>query len=319
MNASKNLLIGLFLGTAIFNSIAQQKYPDRPITIVVPFAAGGATDAIARKVGQSISGKLGQPVIVENRPGMNGSVGATHVARAKADGHTILYGTSSTQAANVALYKNLAYDPAKDFSGVAIESESIHALFVNAEYKDLTLKQFVDRIKRDPTKIALGGAATTHELLDKQLRDDVKADYVYVKYNSTPTTATDLMAGRLAGAWLQLVAGLPYVQTGKMSLMAISSSSRLPSLPNVPSLSEVLPNVNITPWTGYFVPAGTPRAAVDVLSKATLEAFREPEIAKMIEQGGRPLPYSPQQVDEFVRTEIPKWSALIKSAGVSVN
>ncbi|MDP3135575.1 MAG: tripartite tricarboxylate transporter substrate binding protein [Burkholderiaceae bacterium] len=298
---------------------AQASFPSRPITIVVPFAAGGATDQIARRVAQSLKDKLGQPVVIDNRPGANGSIGAAYVAKARPDGYTILYGTSSTQAANVALFPTLSYDPVRDFAGLAMESEVVIGLFVSSKLKDLTLTELVERMKASPAAYPLGGSASTNDILDKQFRDGLKLDHTYVRYSSTPALMTDLLGGRLAGGWIQVVAGMPQVEAGKMHLIGIAASQRMRALPAVPLLMDVLPTLNFAPWTGYFVPAGTPQTVVELLGAALRRTFEEPDTLKLIDAGGRPVSFTPAQVDAFVRQEVPKWTRLVKSAGVTAN
>ncbi|MDB5838920.1 MAG: Tricarboxylate transport protein TctC [Herminiimonas sp.] len=297
----------------------QSKFPERPITIVVPFPPGGAVDIMARQVGNSMEKRLGQPVVIMNRPGQNGSIGAASVARAQADGYTILYGTSSTQAANAALYPQLAYNPLRDFTGVAIESDSVHGLFVSPKYKDLSVKELIEKIKQDPREFAFAGSSTTHELMDKQLRDGFKLDHTYVNYRSFATAAADIIGGRLAGGWAQVATGHSYVKSGKLHIVALGAREKMASFPDTPLFSEVLPSMNFIPWTGYFVPAGTPPAVVDILSQAMLAAFKEPATLRLIELGGRPVPYTPKEVEVFVRNEYSKWTDYIKRAGVTPN
>jgi len=296
---------------------AQGAYPVKPVRIVVPFAAGGSPDTFTRIVVKGLGPRLGQPVVVENRPGANSIVGLSHMAKQVPDGYTITYATNSGLSAARTLFKNLSYDPINDFAGIILAQEAYFAVMVRNEEKDTPLPAFLAKMRADPVRYSLGGASSTQEILNKMIESSGKLSHTYVRYTNPATMISDLLGGRLGVVIHTLNASLAMVQNNQAHAIAVSSPARLPTLPNTPTLAEVLPGVTLGPWTGYFAPAKTPRPIVEYLYKQFAEVLKEPEPFKYSENVGKAIFMPPAEVDAFVKKEEVRWISLAKAAGIT--
>ncbi len=318
MRQSKQLLFAAFsmLVAATVCAQAPAGYPSKPIRIVVPFAAGGSPDTWTRILIKGMEPRLGQPLLVENRPGANSTLGVAFASKAAPDGYTILYGTNSGLSGARALFKTLPYDPINDFAGIIIAQESYFALMVRNEEKGTSLPAFLEKMRVDPARYPLAGASSTQEILNKMIENAGKLSHTYARYANPAPMVNDLLGGRLGGILHTLNASLAMVHNGQAHALAVSSPTRLPTLPNTPALAEVLPGVTLGPWTGYFAPAKTPRPIIDYLYQKFAEVVKEPEAAKYAENSGRGLAMPPAEVDAFVRKDQARWMALAKAAGI---
>jgi tripartite-type tricarboxylate transporter receptor subunit TctC len=290
-------------------------YPSKPIKIVVPYAAGGSPDTFTRIVIKGLESRLHQPLIVENRAGANSIVGMAYTAKQPADGYTITYATNSGLSSARALFKNLSYDPINDFAGIIMAQDAYFALMVRNEDKG-PLAGYLDKMRKTPEKYSIGGASSTMEILNKMIETAAKTTHTYARYANPANQVSDLLGGRLGGIIHTMNASIIMHRSGQGYAMAVSSPERLPTLPDTPTLSEVLPGVTLSTWTGYWAPVKTPRPIVEYLHKQFAEALKTPEAAKYTENVGKALFTPPAEVDAFVKKDEARWLQLAKAAGI---
>ncbi len=319
--SNRRAIVAMLLGTMASvvittDGMAQDKYPSRPLSIVVPFGPGSSSDIGVRQLSAKMQPRFGQPMIVENRAGAGTTIGAAYVAKAKPDGYTIMYGSTSSLGTAPGMVKGLSYDPIRDFSGITLTGEQYFALLTRGEFKSLSFPQFLDRMRQSPENFAVGGQSASYQTLNKMMTDAAKLNQVYVPYAEAGRMMNDLWGGRLGGAMVPLNLALPTLKSGQGHIAALSSAERLPSLPSTPTMTETLPGVQINSWTGYFAPAKTPRPVINTLYAHISETVKDPEVMKRNEDGGRPLFLTPEETDAYVRKEVPRWTALLKAAGI---
>lgn len=298
-----------------------QAWPARPITMVVPFAAGGSTDITARMLAEKLGGILGQSVVVENKTGAGGNIGAAAVARATPDGYTILLHTS-TLTANVSLYKNMGLNVQKDLVPVSQVALIPNVLMVNNDFQAKTLKDFVEVVKQKKVAINYGssGSGASNHLAGVLFNNMVGGDMVHVPYKGGSLANNDLLAGQVQAVFSPLVEVLGFVDSGKLRPLAVTTKSRIAKLPDVPAIAEVLPGFEIVLWNGVFVPTGTPKEIVQKLSNAIQTVLKDPAVLKKLaEQGSTPLKSNPDDFKKVIDAEIVKWGDLIKMAGARVD
>jgi len=303
---------------------AEDQYPSRPITIVVPFAAGGPTDILARLVGQAIGPTLGQQVIVEDVTGAGGTIGATKVARAAPDGYTMVMGNLGTHAASVGIYSNLPYDPRKDFEPVILVASTPMVLVTRKTLPVKTLSDVIAWAKADKGKATMGsaGVGSISHLTLLLFNHLTGADVTHVPYRGLSEATNDLLGGQIDMLFDQVVTATPHILNDSENAIVVTIPHRAPSIPNVPSATEAgLPQLQTVAWTALFMPKGTPATIVDRINGAVVKAMQDPAIAKRLAQIGADIPppdqRSPQALGQLVRSEIDKWVPLIKAAGVT--
>ncbi|MBC7955820.1 MAG: tripartite tricarboxylate transporter substrate binding protein [Cytophagales bacterium] len=323
MNALRVLGMS-FAGLLLVASVKAQPYPNRAITWVVPFTPGGVTDTTSRAVSKRMGELLGQSFVVDNRPGAGGSLGTEQVARAAPDGYTVLYATSGTMAANLALYKNLKYDPLKDFIPVHGMFMSPTVLVVEASRPYKTVAELVKFAKANPGVLNYGSAGPgtgthlTSELL--QSRTDMKM--THVPYKGSLPALQDLLGGRLDLMFDYTVTLLPHIKAGKLRALAVMGTKRLPALPDVPTISEAgFAGAESSSWSGVVVPAGTPPEVVKKLASAMATALADPAVVAPFEQiGSQPLVgYSEDRFKVFIAEEMRKWAEVVRVSGATLN
>jgi tripartite-type tricarboxylate transporter receptor subunit TctC len=295
-----------------------QAYPSRTITILTPFAAGSVTDAAARVVAQALTETLGQSVVVENRPGAGGMLSASAVARAKNDGYTLLLTTNSTHSAANGLYKSVPYDPIKDFTAIARIGSFASYIGVTPDKPYQPIKALVDYAKANPGKLSYGVGNSTTQIVMEALKKRTGVNIVKVPYRSNPMVMTDLLGGQIQIMVADFNTGLPQLKAGKVNALAVLTRDRNPALPDVPTLSEtVMPGYHILAWAGMFGPADMPPEAVKVLADAVQKALENPQVRARFAASGTDLYWSgPKEFEEFVKTELVSWTAMIKEAGI---
>ena len=309
----------LVLGTCGFAQA--QTWPARPITMVVPFAAGGSTDITARMLAEKLGGILGQNIVVENRTGAGGNIGAAAVARANPDGYTILLHTS-TLTANVSLYKNMGLNVQKDLVPVSQVALIPNVLMVNNDFQAKTLKDFVEVVKQKKVAINYGssGSGASNHLAGVLFNNMVGGDMVHVPYKGGSLANNDLLAGQIQAVFSPLVEVLGFVDSGKLRPLGVTTKSRIAKFPNMPAIAEVLPGFEIVLWNGIFVPTGTPKEVIQKLSNAVQSVLQDPSVlAKLAEQGSTPIKSNPDDFKKVIDAEIVKWGDLIKMAGARVD
>jgi tripartite-type tricarboxylate transporter receptor subunit TctC len=301
---------------------AQQPYPSRPITIVVPFTAGGPTDVLARLLGQHMGQTLGQQLVIENVGGGGGSLGAARVAKAAPDGYTLVMGNLGSHAASVGLYKNLSYDPRVDFEPVMLVATTPMALVVRKTFPASTLKDFTAYATGNPHKVTFGSAGTgsiSHltYLLYTHL---TKTEIQHVPYRGLSQAVNDLLSGQIDLMFDQVVSATPHILAGGVKPIAVAAPTRAAARPNVPTSIEAgLPELQTIAWTALFAPKGTPKAIVERVNAALDKAMRDDVIAKRLAALGADVPApsdrTPEVLGKLVRSEIDKWTPLIQAAG----
>lgn len=313
-------LLAAVLATAC--GLARAEFPDRPLRIIVPFAAGGATDVIARTVAQEMAGKLGQPVVVENKAGANGNIGASMVARAAPDGYTMLMATSS-HAINTTLYRNLDYSLTKDLAGLSNLASVPLLLVVNPKVPATTAKDLAAHVKAnsDRTTYASGGTGTAAHLAGAQFNSLVGAQMTHVPYKGGAQAMNDLIGGQVQLMFANLPEVLSQVQGGRLTPIAVTGDQRHAALPNVPAFSETeFKALDARSWFGLFVPAATPPEHVARLSDAIVKSVKEPAVqAKLKEMGADPIGDGYQAFQPYVAQETERWRALVQASGASVD
>jgi tripartite-type tricarboxylate transporter receptor subunit TctC len=303
---------------ALAGTAAAQAFPSKPIRIVVPFAAGSATDTMARAYANEMQKLLGQPVIVDNKPGANGMIGAESVARAAPDGYTLLWGTNSTNAANASLFKKLPYDQEKDFAPVAFLGAVPLIVAVNNDFPAKNLKELLEYAKANPDKISFAAASSSQRVATEMMNGMAGTKMTYVPYKSSPNAITDLMTGQVQLFTADLAVTLPQVKAGKIRGLAVTSAKRTP-LVDLPTVAEAggLPGYELIAWFGAFAPAGTPKNVVDTLNAAINKSMEAKDLRDRMDTLGVQLdPESPEWLARFARSESEKWARAIKQAGI---
>jgi tripartite-type tricarboxylate transporter receptor subunit TctC len=295
-------------------------YPNRPIKLVVPYVAGGSTDATARMVAEQLSKQLKQPVVVENRAGAGGNVGATAVARSEPDGYTLLL-MSSGHAANRALYKSLGYDLVADFEPVSRIAIIPNVLVVRADSPINSLQDLVDKAKAKKTSFSYGSAGngTAQHLAGSLFSSMVGVPLTHIPYRGGAPAVTDLMGGQIDMVFAPQVEVLPFIESKKLKPLGVTTATRSTALPDVPPIGEVLPGYETLLWNGLLVRKGTPPEIVAALNRATQQGLADPEVqSQMRRQGASIATTTPEGLRQFLAAEITKWAHLVKISGATV-
>jgi len=299
---------------------AQEKpYPDRVIKLVVPFPAGGPTDIMGRLAGQLIARALGQNVVVENRPGVGGTIGSQDVAHANADGYTLLLGGTNTNAINAAIYKHLDYNPVKDFTPIASIAVDSSAFVISPSIPAKTLAEFVAYLKANPGKLTAGAVlGIAPHVMVEYFKVVTGTDMVFVPYKGGPALLPDLLGGRIQMTFGAKSFFLPYIQSGKLRPLAVTSEARWTELPDVPTMRESgFANFPAYQWFLVLAPAGTPAAVIDKLNTAIDEGLKSPDmLAQLTKLGTEPRIRSPQDLAKFMPEEAQQWAKMVSSADI---
>ena len=317
--AAAGVLLASIVMAAIAPAQAQTaSYPTRPVTILTPFAAGSVTDAAARLIAQTLQDSLGQTFVVENRAGAGGLLAASAVARAKNDGYTLLLTTNSTHSVVYGLFKNVPYDPIKDFTPIARVGSFPSYIGVTPDKPYQSMQALVANAKANPGKLSYGAGNSTSHIVGEALKKRTGTDIVRVPYRSNPMVMTDLLGGQIQIMIADFNTGIAQLKAGKVNALAVLTRERNPALPTVPTLHEtVMPNYHILAWAGMFGPAGMPPGAVKALADAVQTALEKPEVRQRFAASGTDTYWSgPQEFDAFVKSELVNWTAMIKEAGI---
>ena len=313
------LLLALCAVLLAAPACAQQNYPQKPIRYIVPFPAGGIADVFARIIGGRIAESWGQPVLVENRAGAGGNIGAELVAKSVPDGYTILMGSIGTQALNASLYRNMPYDSAKDFTPIAlvIEAESLLALHPSVGANTPSELIALARSQGGKLTCASAGVGTTSHLACELFKSMARVDVTHVPYKGNVPAITDLLGGQTSMLFATMPTVLPHVKAGKLKGIAVLGTGRSPAAPEFPALAETLPGFEVNNWVGSFGPAGLPSAITAKLNSEILAVMRTPEVRqRLLSEGARFTPMTPAQFAAFVAAETAKWGKLIREVGI---
>ena len=289
--------------------------------MIVGFAAGGSTDVTARIIAQALSERLGQPVVVENRGGAGGNIGADAVAKADPDGYTLLMATSSTFAANPNLYKTLPFDVRNDFAPITVTAFIPNLLVVNPSVPANNVADFIAYLKANPDKLnfASAGNGTSQHLSGELFNSLAGVRMTHIAYRGGAPAVSDLLGGQVQVIFAPLVEVIQQVRAEKLKALGITTAKRSPLLPEVPTILESLPGYEVALWNGLLAPAKTPPDIIDRINRATIEALRSPEVkAKLAEQGSEPVGNTPAEFKAFIESELVKWRRLVEISGATV-
>jgi tripartite-type tricarboxylate transporter receptor subunit TctC len=301
---------------------AQAEFPDRPIRFVVPYAAGGTTDLVARVVGEKVAARLGKPVVIENKPGAGGNIGMDAVAKAAPDGYTIGMGAISTNALNPHIYKKMPFDPRKDFTPISMLGTSTIVLQVAPSLPVKSVPQLIDYLKKNPgMTYGTAGVGTSMHLAGVLFAQRTGTELAHVAYKGSAPGINDMLGGHMPIMFDNLPASLPHIQSGKLRALAVAGKSRSPSLPDVPTISETGVNdYAVEPWFAVYGPAGIPTAVVQSLSKAYAEALAMPDIKdKLLQAGFSPRSSSPQELGSLSASEYERLGKVAKAASMTTD
>ncbi|AOB31684.1 hypothetical protein AKI39_14790 [Bordetella sp. H567] len=313
-----------WLATLLFPlAAAAQTYPDKPIHLIVPFPPGGVADIIARPIAEQLSTTLGQPVIVENRGGATGTIGASYVAHSAPDGYTLLLGTTNEIAMSPTLYGTLPYDPTQDFAPISIVAQFPNVLVVGPSVKAARLADLTAQAKSKPKSLtfASSGQGSTNHLTAELYQNEAGVQVTHIPYKGGGPALVDLTGGHVDAMFATLPSAITLIKAGKLHALAVTGEKRSSALPDVPTVKESgLPGVVVTTWNGIIAPAGTPPAIVDKLAQALKRAVEDPGIQqKLAAVGAEPMYTPPQAFAGIIRDDYARWSAVIKKAGIKVD
>ena len=303
---------------ALAGAAAAQDYPAKPITFYVPFAAGSATDTLARSLGQGITAETKQNVVNDNRPGANGIIAAQAFIRTPADGYTVLIATNTTHAANEHLYKKIPYHPVSDFTPVTALARGGQVMIVHPRVPVKTVKEFIALAKRQPGKLTFGSGSSSSRVASELFQQMAGLKLVHVPYKSNPMAVTDVVGGHLDMMITDVVTGLPQVDAGKVRALGVSSPKRLPNVPDLPTIAEAgVPGYELTFWFAAYLPAKAPPAVVARLRELFVNATRAAPAEKFFKTTGiEPWTTASAELAKFQAAESAKWAKVIKAAGI---
>jgi tripartite-type tricarboxylate transporter receptor subunit TctC len=300
-----------------------QTYPDRAIQLIIPYPPGGASDVVARILGPKMSSVLGQPVVIQNRPGANGNIAADDVARAKPDGYTLLMGNVGPNAINPAIYKNVSFDPIKSFVPITQTGNTPMVVVVNVGLPVKNMGELLAYLRnsKPPAIFATGGIGAATHLTSGLLEDMGKLKLTHVQYSGDAFTLNDMIGGHVMMGIVTLPALLPFIHNDKLRILAVTTMQRTPKLPNTPTIAESgIPGFDSASWGGIFAPAGTPAPVVDKLNSTLVKILKDPEIENRLGQLGIDIVgNSSQQFAAFLGEDVKKWAGVVKATGISAN
>ncbi len=317
------LLIGAaMLPVSVLVPAQATAYPDKPIRIVVPFPVGGIADTFGREIGRKLTEAWGQPVVIDNRAGAGGNIGADLVAKSPPDGYTLVIGNIGTHAVNVSLLPAMPFDPVKDFTPVVPIMNAEGLLVVNPTINATTVPDLIALARAQPGKLTYGsaGVGTTSHLAGELFKAMAKVDIVHVPYKGNVPAITDLLGGQTSMIFATMPTVLPHVRAGKLRALAVLGTTRSPTLPDVPTLAESLPGFDVGNWIGLFGPAGLSPGIVARLNAEGQKIMRAPDIQKRLEsEGATFVPMTPEQFAGFQKAELAKWAKTIKDANIKAD
>ena len=323
MIPARRTLLALALSLAATgHALAQDKYPSKPVTVIVPQAAGGANDAIARVIAQKLTEQLGQSFVVDNRTGAGGNVGTVAAARAKADGYTLMVTADSSMVINPSLYKSTGFDPIKDFEPVGTVATAGYVLVANPAFPAKNVADLIAMAKQQPGKINIGSAGngTLNHLIGEMLGKATGIDLVHIPYKGSSAAATDLVAGQVQVSVQSLPSSIAFIRSGKMKVLGVVNPKRLPALPDAPTIGETVKGFGTTPWYGVFAPAGTPKPIIAQLNAAIAKALESKDAQERLAGVGcEPFKSTPEQFAQLVRDDLPRWAKIVKESGATID
>jgi tripartite-type tricarboxylate transporter receptor subunit TctC len=325
MKRRGSLIAAIFIAlaaAAVPITSTAQEYPNRPIRLIVPFAPGGPMDILSRAIGEGLTARLGQQIVVDNRGGASGTIGTEIVSRAAPDGYTLLAGHSGTHVVNVSLFRKLHYDPVKDFAPITLTATLPMALVVHPSVPARSAAELIKLAKSKPGQInfatASSGGPTHMAAVLFQTMSGI--DIVHIPYNGNAPALNDVIAGRVQMMFSNLLTSAPLARAGKLRMLAVSTGKRTQQAPEVPTIAETgIPGYDYTPWFAMFAPARTPRHVVQLLNSEIKRTLESPDMQQRFGKQAIDLTTStPEELGELIRSEIPKWREVVKKSGASV-
>ena len=314
--------LGVVLGcilAASANTVQAQDYPNRPISFISAQAPGGASETLGRLVGERLQAALGQPVIIDSRPGAGGNVGAAAAARAAPDGYTLVIGTDAIMTSNVHLYKNMAFDPVKDFAPITNAGANIIVLAASTQLPVNSVADLIAYAKANPGKVQFGssGIASPHHLAGELLKQKTGIDIVHVPYRGGSLSANDVAGGHIGTAFLSFSAAAPLLSSGRIKVLAVVEKTRYAAIPDVPAIAETVPGFEMSSWLGFFAPHGTPEAIVKKLNAEMVKILKEETVKeKLAALGLAVVGSTPEELATTVRDGIAVRGQLVKAANI---
>ncbi len=321
MHPSRRLLLALAAlapAAVLFGTNAQaQAFPAKPITIVIGSTPGSATDGLARAIGAEVTKATGQAVVIDSRAGAFGSIAASYVARAPADGYTLFMTTNTTQSANPHLLKKMAYDPIKDFAPVSLLARGSLVLVVNPQVKAHNVAELVALAKASPGKLNYGSGSSSAQVGTELFQQSTGTKFNYVPYKANPPAVLDLVGGQIDLMMVDMTTTLPQIKAGKLRALGVSSARRSPLVPDVPAMGESLPGYEFGYWNALYAPAGTPAAVVNRMNDLVRDALATPAVREAIERTGQEVSFmGPDELAKFQLAELDRWGKIIRAAGI---
>ena len=314
-------LLAAAVSLAAAAAVAADNYPTKPVTLLVSYPAGGSVDVTARILQGPLARELGQPVVVDNRAGAGGSIATAQVARAPADGYTVLF-TLSSHTINPAIYGKLPFDTEKDFAPVSLVASTPQVLVAHPSFPPSSLAELASHARGSKEGISYGSAGTGSpgHMAGELYRIKTGLPMVHVAYRGGGPATVDVLSGQIPLLWVSLPAIAQYIKMGKVKALAVSTPSRFPEIPNVPTVAESIPGFNVDSWNAIFVPAATPPAVIKKLEQALMAVTRQPEVRQaLLKQGAAAVGSSARELDKVVKAEIPLWQSLTKEASIKID
>ena len=318
----RHLAAAGLLALAFGSAHAQDKYPTRPVTVIVPQAAGGANDAIARIVAQKLTEAMGQQFIVDNKPGAGGNIGTAAAAKGSKDGYTLLLTVNSAHVINPALYKSTGFDPIKDFEPITPVATAGYVLVANPSFPAKNVAELVTLAKAAPGKytIASAGNGTLNHLIGEMLGKAAGIQLTHVPYKGASAAVADVVGGQVQLSVQSLPSSLQFIKSGKLKVLGVVNEKRVATLPDAPTIGETIKGFGSTPWYGLFAPAGTPKPILAQLHAAVIKALDAPDTKeKLAVLGCEPFKSSPEQFAAMVKDDLPKWAKIVRDSGATVD
>jgi tripartite-type tricarboxylate transporter receptor subunit TctC len=313
--------IWLFVIAVLAGTVQAQDFPNRSVRLVVPFAAGGSSDTVSRLLANKMTASLGQPVVVENRPGAGGNIGADSVAKSKPDGYTLLFAAGSF-AINTALYSKLPYDPVKDFEPVSLICTVTGILVAHPSVPVKNVDELIALARSQPGRVnfASAGSGTVPHLAGELFKARAKLDITHVPYKGSGPALTDLIGGQVQIMFANMPGTMQHVRTGRLRVLAVANEKRSPLLPDIPAIAESIPGFKAATWFGVFAPAGTPALIVARLNEEFTKALATPEVLEHMKlEGAEPIGGPPERLREFLRSEIEMWTPVVRASGAKAD
>jgi tripartite-type tricarboxylate transporter receptor subunit TctC len=308
------------LATVFGAGAVAQSFPSKPVRIVIPFVAGGPSDTVGRAIGSKFQEFLGQPAVVENKPGANGAIAAEFVAKSDADGYTILVGSIGVFSINAALYSDLRYDPVRDFAPITLAVTNPNVLITKLDFAPRSVKELVEFAKKNPGKISYGSSGTgSSDHLTSELFKQMSGTFgVHIPYRGGAAVITDLLGGQIEASFQNLGNVVTNVKAGKIRALAVTGRARAPQLPDVPTMAESgYPDLIVTSWQAAAAPAKTPKEIVARLNEASVKALRSPDVRERLTQiGFDVVAGTPEEFGRFMKEEVDRWTRVVKRGGI---